>query len=114
MLLIQMRREVNYAEFLLSNSNRVAARNLLKRGLQALSRNQHRDVIIRFASLEFRTGDPECGRTNPRQRGPDAREGVLGGEEGVLPWRPWLQRCRCTLTLLGLVGWWYGGAREAR
>ncbi|KAA8912855.1 hypothetical protein FN846DRAFT_931829 [Sphaerosporella brunnea] len=53
----------NYADFLLSNGNRVAARELLKRAMQALPREQHRDLIIRFASMEFRTGDPERGRT---------------------------------------------------
>lgn len=54
---------VNYADFLLTSGNRVSARDLLKRALQSLSRDQHRDVIIRFASLEFRTGDAERGRT---------------------------------------------------
>jgi rRNA biogenesis protein RRP5 len=54
---------INYADFLLSNSNRIAARELLKRAMQALPREQHRDLIIRFASLEFRTGDAERGRT---------------------------------------------------
>ncbi|KAI5788698.1 hypothetical protein FPQ18DRAFT_245482, partial [Pyronema domesticum] len=54
---------VNYADFLLSNNDRVPARELLKRALQALPRDLHRDLIIRFAQLEFRTGDPERGRT---------------------------------------------------
>lgn len=54
---------VNYADFLLTHNNRVAARELLKRALQSLPRDQHRDLIIRFASLEFRTGEPERGRT---------------------------------------------------
>jgi len=54
---------INYADFLLTSGNRTAARDLLKRALQALTRDQHRDLIIRFASLEFRTGDPERGRT---------------------------------------------------
>jgi rRNA biogenesis protein RRP5 len=54
---------INYADFLLSANNRTSARDLLKRALQALSRDLHRDLIIKFASLEFRTGDPERGRT---------------------------------------------------
>ena len=54
---------VNYADFLLTAGNRVSARDLLKRAMQSLARDQHRDVIIRFASLEFRTGDAERGRT---------------------------------------------------
>lgn len=55
---------LNYADFLLSNvQNRMAARELLKRALQALPQDSHRDLIIKFASLEFRTGDPERGRT---------------------------------------------------
>lgn len=53
----------NYADFLLSTNKRPAARDLLKRALQSLPSYQHRDLIIKFATLEFRTGDPERGRT---------------------------------------------------
>jgi rRNA biogenesis protein RRP5 len=55
---------VNYADFLLSSrQNRGAARELLKRSMQALPQHQHRDVISKFAKLEFKNGDPERGRT---------------------------------------------------
>ncbi|CUS13120.1 unnamed protein product [Tuber aestivum] len=55
---------VNYADFLLSSEqNRDAARALLQRAMQALSQDQHKDLISKFAKLEFRSGDPERGRT---------------------------------------------------
>ncbi|KAL7272217.1 rRNA biogenesis protein rrp5 [Rhizina undulata] len=53
----------NYADFLLTSSDRTGARELLKRAMQALPKLLHRDLIIQFAKLEFRTGDPERGRT---------------------------------------------------
>ncbi|RPA89371.1 nucleic acid-binding protein [Choiromyces venosus 120613-1] len=55
---------VNYADFLLSSKqNREAARALLQRAMQALPQDQHKDLISKFAKLEFRSGDPERGRT---------------------------------------------------
>ncbi|KAI5806996.1 rRNA biogenesis protein RRP5 [Geopyxis carbonaria] len=54
---------VNYGDFLLSNGNRATAREMLKRAMQALPKDLHRDLIIKYASMEFRTGDPERGRT---------------------------------------------------
>ncbi|PWW72721.1 nucleic acid-binding protein [Tuber magnatum] len=55
---------VNYADFLLSSEqNRDAARALLQRAMQALPQDQHKDLISKFAKLEFRSGDPERGRT---------------------------------------------------
>lgn len=54
---------VNYADHLLANNNREAARELLKRAMQALPEPNHKDVITKFAKLEFKNGDPERGRT---------------------------------------------------
>ena len=55
---------VNYADFLLSSKqNREAGRALLQRAMQALPQDQHKDLISKFAKLEFRSGDPERGRT---------------------------------------------------
>ncbi|KAG0135944.1 hypothetical protein HOY82DRAFT_479619 [Tuber indicum] len=55
---------VNYADFLLSSKQSCdAARALLQRAMQALPQSQHKDLISKFAKLEFRSGDPERGRT---------------------------------------------------
>lgn len=54
---------VNYADHLLTNNNREASRELLKRVLQALPETNHKDVITKFAKLEFKNGDSERGRT---------------------------------------------------
>ena len=55
---------VNYADFLLSSmQNRQSARELLKRAMQALPQIHHKEVISKFAKLEFKNGDPERGRT---------------------------------------------------
>lgn len=54
---------LRYAEFCLTNTNRPGARALLTRAMQALPKDQHRDLVTRFAILEFKTGDPERGRT---------------------------------------------------
>lgn len=54
---------VNYADHLLTNNNREAARELLKRAMQALPEPNHKDFITKFAKLEFKNGDPERGRT---------------------------------------------------
>ena len=54
---------VNYAEFLMTTGNRTAAHELFKRALQTLSSDEHRNFIVRFATFQFRAGDPEHGRT---------------------------------------------------
>lgn len=54
---------VNYADYLLTNNNREEARELLKRAMQALPQSNHKDLITKFAKLEFKNGDPERGRT---------------------------------------------------
>ncbi|RPB10143.1 nucleic acid-binding protein [Morchella conica CCBAS932] len=54
---------VNYADYLLTNSNREEARELLKRAMQTLPQSNHKDLITKFAKLEFKNGDPERGRT---------------------------------------------------
>ena len=55
---------VNHADFLLSSKkNCEGTRALLQRATQALPQSLHKYLISKFAKLEFRSGDPERGRT---------------------------------------------------
>lgn len=55
---------VNFARFLFEQKNKPEeARDILNRALQALPKNQHREVILKFAQVEFEKGQAERGRT---------------------------------------------------
>ncbi|KIV87731.1 hypothetical protein PV11_03257 [Exophiala sideris] len=55
---------VNYATFLFDNMrDRPRARALLASAIRVLPKHTHFDVTLKFALLEFRSGEPERGRT---------------------------------------------------
>ncbi|KAI1610942.1 30S ribosomal protein S1 [Exophiala viscosa] len=55
---------VNYATFLFDNMrDRPRARALLTSAVRVLPKHTHFDVTLKFALLEFRSGEPERGRT---------------------------------------------------
>lgn len=54
---------VNFARFLFDQEKPEDGRDILNRALQALPKNQHREVISKFAQIEFEKGDAERGRT---------------------------------------------------
>ncbi|ODQ81552.1 hypothetical protein BABINDRAFT_159828 [Babjeviella inositovora NRRL Y-12698] len=52
-----------YGAFLLDQNKAEAAHQLLAKALQVLSKQEHIDVVRKFAVLEFAKGDPEQGRS---------------------------------------------------
>lgn len=54
---------VDFARFLFDQEKPEEARDILNRALQALAKNEHREVISKFAHIEFEKGDAERGRT---------------------------------------------------
>lgn len=59
-----LRAWTEFGQFLMKRGKLDAARNLLQRSLKSLSsKQQHVDVISRFAQYEFKYGEPERGRT---------------------------------------------------
>ncbi|XP_062503604.1 protein RRP5 homolog isoform X2 [Corticium candelabrum] len=54
---------VKFGLFRMKQGQIEAARKLLQRSLKVLPKKEHIDVIVKFAQLEFKFGEPERGRT---------------------------------------------------
>uniref|UniRef100_A0A060TDE1 ARAD1D43010p n=1 Tax=Blastobotrys adeninivorans TaxID=409370 RepID=A0A060TDE1_BLAAD len=54
---------ISFANFLFDREKHAKARELLGRSLQALEKGDHRDMITKFAQVEYEKGELEQGRT---------------------------------------------------
>ncbi|XP_071947119.1 protein RRP5 homolog [Antedon mediterranea] len=54
---------INYGSFLMQNGKQDAAHKLMQRSFKSLETKQHVDVIVKFAQMEFKFGEPERGKT---------------------------------------------------
>ncbi|XP_033098849.1 protein RRP5 homolog [Anneissia japonica] len=54
---------INYGSFLMRNGKQDAAHKLMQRSFKSLESKQHVDVIVKFAQMEFKCGEPERAKT---------------------------------------------------